>query len=239
MTSPRIPPGLVAYVIGDIHGRADLLIQLLARIEADVAEFPSHRVLKIFLGDYIDRGPASREVIELLIRERGRNCIALLGNHERAMLDFLANPIHDHWLHLGANETLRSYGLTQPLRRMAGGEIYQALHQALPPAHRDFLANLPLAVRLGDLTFVHAGLRPGVPLAEQDREDLIWIRQDFLTASLPAEKLIVHGHTPSSDIREAPGRLGIDTGAFASGKLTAVRFHGPDRAVIQTGAPSN
>jgi len=224
-----------------VHGRADLLTRLLAMIDADLARFPGRRVIKIFLGDYIDRGPASRAVMERLIAERarqGQRVILLLGNHERLLLDFLDNPDSDGlWLEIGGAATVSSYGLAPPGRPQASDlrRLRERLRQAIPSGHLDLIRSLPLACQFGDFIFVHAGIRPGIPLALQDAEDLLWIRGEFIHANLPAGQVIVHGHTPEIEVQTATGRLGIDTGAFATGKLTAVRLDGTRRLILQTG----
>ena len=241
MNGPAIPPPYLVYAIGDVHGRADLQARLLAMIDADLAQFPDRHVIKIFLGDYIDRGPASRAVMDRLVAERaraGQRVILLLGNHERLLLDFLDNPDSDGlWLQIGGAATVYSYGLVPPARPQANDlrRLRDQLRHAIPGSHLDLIRSLPLTCQLGDYIFVHAGTRPGIPLALQDPEDLLWIRDEFLRANHPAGQVIVHGHTPQTEVQTAIGRLGIDTGAFATGKLTAARLDGARRHILQTG----
>ena len=237
---PRIPAPYLVYAIGDIHGHLDLLESLLQAIDADRAAFGDRKIIKIFLGDYIDRGPASCGVIDRVLAESARadqQVIALAGNHERAMLDFLDDPPYGaDWMQFGGLNTLRSYGVEPPLRSGSSRiwtVVRDALVAAMPEQHIEFLRGLSLYCQLGDVIFVHAGVRPGIPLASQSPDDLLWIRGEFLNASHPEDQLIVHGHTPSIDVQSAPGRLGIDTGAFATGKLTAVRLDGGDRHFLQ------
>jgi serine/threonine protein phosphatase 1 len=224
--APSIPKGMRIYAIGDIHGRADLLARLLSRINAHLASHPVSNSVRIFLGDYIDRGPESREVLDLLISE-ARSCrsIFLKGNHESYLTEFSSNPlILDHWQHLGGLETLMSYGITPTLNANAGtqAQLAAALRRALPENHRDFLGKLETSFTCGDFFFVHAGVRPGIPLSKQREEDLLWIRYDFLLHEEPFEKIIVHGHTPVTGPEVHPNRINIDTGAYASGRLTCL-----------------
>jgi serine/threonine protein phosphatase 1 len=225
-TKPRVPEGVRVHVIGDIHGRADLLAATLERIDAERGGISVEKMIHIFLGDYVDRGPSSREVIDLLIaRSHQFPSVFLKGNHEAYFIDFPERPsIFDDWRLYGGIETLLSYGLA-PSRAPDEREraaLATSLNRALPEAHRDFLRNLRLSFTYGDFFFVHAGVRPGVPLRRQREEDLLWIREDFLLNEGAYEKLIVHGHTPvlAPDIR--PNRINIDTGAYATGRLTCL-----------------
>jgi serine/threonine protein phosphatase 1 len=213
-------------VIGDVHGRADLLAEMFLRIDAGRGNFPTARAIHVFLGDYVDRGPSSREVLDLLI-DRGRKypAVYLKGNHEGFLVDFLKDPeVFLEWRLNGALPTLMSYGLA-PSPNPATQEctlLASSLGRILPNQHRRFLDHLRLSFTCGDFFFVHAGVRPKIPLALQREEDLLWIREDFLLYEYPFEKLIVHGHSPVSvpDIR--PNRINIDTGAYATGKLTCL-----------------
>jgi serine/threonine protein phosphatase 1 len=224
--APSIPKGMRIYAIGDIHGRADLLAGLLSRVDAHLASRPVSNPVRIFLGDYIDRGPASREVLDLLIAE-ARSCrsVFLKGNHESYLTEFTSNPpILDHWQRLGGLETLMSYGITPTLNANAGTQVQlaAALRRVLPESHRNFLSKLETSFTCGDFFFVHAGVRPGIPLSKQREEDLLWIRYDFLLHEEPFEKIIVHGHTPVTGPQVHPNRINIDTGAYASGRLTCL-----------------
>jgi serine/threonine protein phosphatase 1 len=228
----RIPDGWRAYVIGDIHGCADLLDLLLARIEADLPRGEDPQVLYVFLGDYIDRGPSSSEVIERLIElGKRRRVVCLKGNHEAFLLEFLAAPdTLRNWKRYGALNTLMSYGLRPPVRPKDGecAEIALELAEAMPQAHRDFLHDLYLSLSFGDFFFVHAGARPHIALEQQSEEDLLWIREDFLLHEEMFEKIIVHGHTPVREPEIFANRINIDTGAYATGRLTCLVLEGED-----------
>lgn len=230
--------------MGDVHGRLDLLDPLLERIRLDAADLePANRPVLVFVGDYVDRGAASRGVIERVIELEagdGFEVRALKGNHEEALLAFLADPAFGPtWIEHGGAQTLSSYGVTPPILRMDGeawDKARDALAEAMPPAHLAFLRRLELTAVIGDFLFVHAGVRPGVPLEAQREPDLLWIRQDFLNASGPFGKIVVHGHTPAEAAFLGEHRIGIDTGAYATGVLTAVRLEDDDRRLIQVGA---
>jgi serine/threonine protein phosphatase 1 len=223
---PRLPSGLRVYAVGDIHGRLDLLEQVLSRIDADLAHRPPVQALQVFLGDYIDRGPASREVVErLILRGRTHASVFLKGNHELFPAAFLRDPASlDEWRQLGGAETLASYGVRPPAEPdpQQAFAVAAAFHAALPRHHREFLDRLQPRFVCGDFFFVHAGVRPGVPLAEQAEEDLLWIRDEFLGSDEDFGKVVVHGHTPvlEPDVRD--NRINIDTGAYATGRLTCL-----------------
>jgi serine/threonine protein phosphatase 1 len=224
------------YAIGDVHGRADLLDQVLLRIDAHQAANPAFRPVEIFLGDYIDRGPASREVLNRLIaRSRARETVCLKGNHESFIQDFLNDPTAlSVWRHNGGLETLLSYGL-MPSGNMDLAEqtrLAAAFRQALPESHRLFLGGLESSFTCGDYFFVHAGVRPGIPLAKQREEDLLWIREDFLLCEDDFSKIVVHGHTPVREPDIRPNRINIDTGAYATGQLTCLMLEGDKRQFI-------
>jgi serine/threonine protein phosphatase 1 len=217
------------YAVGDVHGRADLLDRLLDKIVRDAESAPAGRSL-VFVGDYIDRGPDSRGVIErLLDPPRGFEAHYLRGNHDQAMLDFLDDPSsYSTWRRFGAEETLRSYGVEPPRTDSdsAAADARDELAQRLPPSHLHFLRTLGSFVQIGDYHFVHAGARPGVPLEEQSLEDMMWIRDEFLNSQENFGKVVVHGHTPSERPVCRSNRIGIDTGAFATDCLTAVVLDG-------------
>jgi serine/threonine protein phosphatase 1 len=224
-----VPPGQRVYVIGDIHGCAALLDRLLKAIVSDAAAGPGKRLL-IFVGDYVDRGPDSRGVIERLLNPpEGFECRCLRGNHEQAVLDFLNDPpSYRTWKSYGAQETLVSYGVRPPLFDDAQAivEARDAFAAKLPQSHLRFLEELELSAEIGDYFVVHAGVRPGVALSAQSPEDLLWIREDFLVSRSDFGKVVVHGHTPTEKVVRRKNRIGIDTGAYATGRLTALVLEG-------------
>lgn len=237
-----MPSGAAVYAIGDIHGRVDLLEILLARIAADAARHPADttRTL-VFLGDYIDRGIASRGVIDRLLVDPlpGFRTVRLVGNHEEALLDFVEDrPGAMDWLHYGGLDTLLSYGV--PLRGLPStpervAELRAGLVAALPPEHLAFYRSCALHHVEGDYVFVHAGVRPGVPLDQQDPRDLLWIRDDFLRSPEPLPgKVVVHGHTICDLPQDRGHRINVDTGAFVSGRLTCLVLRGRQRAFLGT-----
>ena len=212
------------YVVGDIHGRADLLDRMIKRIADDLAARPVPDSLVVTVGDYIDRGPDSFGVIERLRRNPfPTRYMALKGNHEALLQHFLLVPTTGaHWRRLGGLETLRSYGV--PADDMQAGRNYLAaartLAHAVPSEHFDFLASLDTSLTVGGYFVCHAGVRPGVPLERQQEEDLLWIREPFLASNSDFGKVIVHGHTPASEPELRRNRVNVDTGAFMSGRLT-------------------
>jgi serine/threonine protein phosphatase 1 len=232
----RAPSATRIYAIGDVHGRADLLERVFSRIDRHRAANPITCVIEVMLGDYIDRGPRSREVIDLLIaRQRQQGTICLLGNHETYLLAFLNEPASlDEWQRYGALETLLSYGLAPSLKPNPGeqDELAAALNRELPENHHVFLTTLPLYFACGDYFFVHAGVRPGIALSNQREDDLLLIRDEFLFHKGMFEKVIVHGHTPVSKPEIHGNRINIDTGAFASGKLTCIVLENDDIAFL-------
>lgn len=232
-----MPEGRLVWAIGDVHGRADLLGPLLAHILKDMRSARVERPILVGLGDYIDRGPASKDVIDQLLsfKRQGVECCFLLGNHEESLLTFLADPsMGPSWCDFGGRETLWSYGI-EPPSLLASEQDWQLASQslaaALPPDHLGFLEQLELSCEIGDYFFVHAGVRPGVPLNEQDQRDLLWIRTDFLNHGGSFPKTIVHGHTPSEQVFSGRYRIGVDTGAYATSVLSAVRLFGERRDI--------
>jgi serine/threonine protein phosphatase 1 len=235
---PSLPAELRIYAIGDIHGRLDLLNELLARISSDIALRPTVRPLYVFLGDYIDRGSASRETIDRLI-EHGKTheSVFLKGNHELIAIKCLSDRgLFDQWLRLGGLETLVSYGV--PAETLANGkqiaELQSAFHSALPQAHFRFFRDLKNSFECGDFFFAHAGVKPNVELSRQKENDLLWIRGEFLSSKDDFGKIVVHGHTPTREIEVGPNRINIDTGAFATGRLSCLVLEGEDLSVIDT-----
>ncbi len=223
---PRLPAGEIVYAVGDIHGCARQLVDAFAKIDADVAARRADRATQVFIGDYIDRGPDSFGVIEALSqRMRSHATVLLGGNHEAMLGRFLADPATlPAFAQLGGLPTLMSYGLkpTGRLDESAGAGLAAEFRAVLPANHREVFASLQYSFTLGDYFFVHAGVRPNVPLREQAVRDLLWIRDDFLLWEEPFEKFVVHGHTPVPlpDLRF--NRANIDTGAFATGSLTVL-----------------
>jgi serine/threonine protein phosphatase 1 len=233
---PRIPEGRRIYAVGDVHGRADLLGPLLARIDADLIAHPIAQSVQVFLGDYIDRGPHSREVLDLLIARRRRHMmLCLKGNHETYAARFLSDPsVLSDWKHIGGVNTLLSYGVNPSASEnpRAQYEASAAFRQALPDSHRRFIHGLALSFTCGDFFFAHAGVRPGIPLRQQSRQDLIWIREEFLLHEEDFGKVVVHGHTPAREPEIRPNRINIDTGAYATGRLTCLVLEGDQMSFI-------
>jgi serine/threonine protein phosphatase 1 len=216
------------YAVGDVHGRADLLAQLFSEIDADLKAHPAPQAIHVFLGDYIDRGPDSRHVLDLLIaRGQRHDTIFLKGNHEVLVEQFLRDPeSFATWRHVGGIETLLSYGIRPSFNPDADEQAMLAhqLAEILPPGHRRFFGNLKRSFSCGDFFFVHAGVRPGVPLSQQADEDLFWIRDEFLNSEEKFGKIIVHGHNPVIDVEFHSNRINIDTGAFVTGRLSCLRI---------------
>lgn len=230
---------MTLYAIGDIHGQIDMLHEVLDLIAADGGD----QAQIVFLGDYTDRGPDSRAVLDLLIagRDAGKPWTFIKGNHDRMFEWFLYDyprpeaylPIELSWLHprLGGDTTLASYGLdfTPQSRQL---KVHAEARAAVPAAHIDFLTSLQLSYETEDHFFTHAGIRPDVPLADQDEEDLLWIRKEFHSHTAPHPKVIVHGHTPIETATHYGNRINLDTGAGYGNRLTAAVFDGPDCAVL-------
>jgi serine/threonine protein phosphatase 1 len=221
-----VPDGIRIYAVGDVHGRADLLQALFTRIDADLHAYPIAQSVQVFLGDYIDRGPQSRQVLDLLIARRRRHTIVCLkGNHEKFATQFLKNPsVLSDWKRVGGISTLLSYGVTPAETEdpKVQQEIAAAFRQALPRNHYHFIHGLALSYICGDFFFAHAGARPGIPLRRQSQHDLIWIREDFLLHEEDFGKVVVHGHTPTKRPDVRTNRINIDTGAYATGRLTCL-----------------
>jgi serine/threonine protein phosphatase 1 len=242
---PASPPpstgDRLVYAVGDVHGRLDVLGPLLRDIAEDaLVSRPAEPPLLVLLGDYVDRGPESKGVIDLILQMRSYTRIetrTLKGNHEEALMRFLDDPAFGStWMEHGGGPTLVSYGVQPPASRTDAegwAKARNAFAEQLPPAHLAFFQGLELMLTVGDYAFVHAGVRPGVPLEEQAERDLLWIRQEFIQAEGPHGKVIVHGHTPAEEAQLTPYRLGIDTGAYATGVLSAVRLQGEDQRLMQ------
>jgi serine/threonine protein phosphatase 1 len=236
---PRGPKGHRAYAVGDVHGRLDLLDRLLAQIEADVARRPARHVLLIMLGDLIDRGPDSRGVVERLrtYRHDAIKPYFLTGNHEEVLLRILNSErgVLADWLKYGGAECLVSYGC-DPATLDAGNEraALATIAGAIPRDHANFLASFVDTLRFGDYVFVHAGIRPGVDLSLQSQSDLRWIRSPFLESEEDHGVVVVHGHSINPIVEQLPNRIGIDTGAYRTGVLTALALEGESRWILDT-----
>ena len=231
-----LPADLRVYAIGDIHGHVDLLDQLLGRIAADEAQRPAQTSLLLFLGDLIDRGPASATVIDRAIQlQQQRACRFLLGNHEEVFLKALSGDLKalSFFTRIGGRETILSYDISDAEYDNADFPTLMALlQQRVPAAHVDFLKRCEDLIVLGDYAFVHAGIRPDVALADQQVSDLRWIRTEFLDHRGTLEKLVVHGHTVTEDVEIRRHRIGLDTGAYRTGKLTAMGFEEDRRWIL-------
>jgi serine/threonine protein phosphatase 1 len=237
--APSGPKGHRAYAIGDVHGCLDLLERLLSGIEADIAQQPVKKVSIVFLGDLIDRGPGSAQVVERLrtYSPPGAAVHFVIGNHEDVMLRVLDGDrdLLNSWLRFGGAETLRSYGLDPAeLSKLPKEDIVERVRTSIPAAHREFLNSFADSISFGDYLFVHAGIRPGIALSEQSQEDLRWIREPFLADESDHGAVVVHGHTITSEVEVAPNRIGIDTGAYDTGTLTALAIEGRERWLVQT-----
>ena len=233
----KIDAGLRIYAIGDIHGCLIELQGLLEIIDADLARYPVDHHRLIFLGDYVDRGPASRQVLELLIdlNKSSRDSIILKGNHEDWLTGFLKDPelTGTGYMRWGGIQTLASYGVEVEPGASFTDTARQARKQ-IPRAHWAFMRRLPLSHCEGDYLFVHAGIRPGISLEDQMEHDLIWIRDDFLSHGGLFDKVIVHGHTPVEEPEVCNNRINLDTRCFDSGVLTALVLEGSGFRLLNT-----
>ncbi len=236
---PRAPKGYRAYAVGDVHGRLDLLEELLDRIDQDLRDRPARRVLLVMLGDLIDRGPNSRGVVECMrtFRHDQIKPYFLAGNHEEVLLRILRGErgILASWLKFGGAECLMSYGC-DPVQLDAKNErtALQAVARAIPEDHARFIASFSDTLSFGDYLFVHAGIRPGTDLSLQKQNDLRWIRSPFLEDESDHGVMIVHGHSISVAVEERSNRIGIDTGAYRTGILTALAIEGESRWIVDT-----
>jgi serine/threonine protein phosphatase 1 len=227
---PRLPDGIRVYAFGDIHGRSDLLKKMFTVIDADMERNPASRSIEVFLGDYVDRGPDSAHTLDLLLdRSLYRETVFLKGNHEAFFLAVLRDPSKlEHWRQFGGLQTLMSYGIQPSINPDASEQtdLIRALIEVMPNDHLRFLEGLQPTFVCGDFFFVHAGARPGIPLKEQQEADLLGIRSEFLDCEEDFGKFIVHGHTPVREPDIRPNRINIDTGAYATGKLTLLTIEG-------------
>jgi serine/threonine protein phosphatase 1 len=239
---PAIPAGQRVYAVGDVHGCLTELRELLAMIERDNAARGAADTLVVMLGDLVDRGPDSAGVVEYM-----RTALPgfarfhfLAGNHEEAMLRSLtdgADPRETGWLRFGGREALRSYGVPEDTYEMTGRLLSDELRRFVPDTHLKFLRGFEDKLLIGDYLFVHAGIKPGRALAKQVRDDLLWIRDAFLNDERDHGHMVVHGHTIRRDAEFMSNRIGIDTGAYQTGVLTALGLEGTDQWLLQTGQP--
>ncbi len=240
---PSVPRGHRVYAIGDIHGRADLLAQLHRQIRGDAANAPAGiKKTIIYLGDYVDRGLDAMGVIDLLLAAPMDDfeTVYLKGNHEDALLRFLEDvSIGPNWFAIGGDATVLSYGIRIPTALSSAQRleyVWKELRARIPQNHLEFLSCLQLMHQAGDYVFVHAGIKPGVPLDQQDPEDLMWIRGEFLGSRQDHGKVVVHGHMPVSEPDIQTHRIGIDTGAFATNVLTCIVLEGETQRFLSTAA---
>ncbi len=240
LDTARVPDGMRVYAIGDIHGRDDLLTALLAKIDADDHARGSADTLLIFLGDLMDRGPGSAAVIEtaLALKNSGRNVRFLMGNHEEVFVSACRKgdpKVTRFFLRIGGEETVLSYPISRAeYMTLDMEQLTERLATLVPQEHIAFIESFEDQIVIGDYVFVHAGIRPGVALAEQKPSDLRWIRDEFVDQRGDLEKVVVYGHTIYEEIEERGSRIGIDTGAYSSGKLTALALEGGERWYLQT-----
>ena len=240
---PPLPAGIRIYAIGDVHGRFDLLQELTSGIRRDLLDRPRpERTMEIFLGDYVDRGPQSREVVDWMISSSPLTDerICLLGNHEDILLGALDDTeAMANWLYNGGGETLLSYGVA--IRGFGGKatlvELQKGFRAALPSPHFEFFASLPRKLAVAPFLFVHAGVRPGRSIDDQDPHDLIWIREPFLHSSEDFGYIVVHGHTPAMHPEVRSNRINIDTGAVFTGRLTCLVLERAAKRFLQTAPP--
>ena len=238
-SSFAIPEGQRVYAIGDIHGRDDLFAELLDLIRADNAARGPARVTLILLGDLVDRGPQSAEVVERAIRLRDEfgDLRLLIGNHEECFLAALSGDVRQlrYFMRIGGDATVASYWNSDlKLDEATFEEVAERFPAMVPTAHVNFLTSGEDVVEIGDYAFVHAGIRPGVALEKQIRSDLRWIRGDFLNDKRDHGAMVVHGHSIQEEVDEWPNRFGIDSGAYKSGVLTALAIEGSERRYLKT-----
>jgi serine/threonine protein phosphatase 1 len=239
--APVIPGGIRVYAVGDIHGHRELLERLLALIEKDISGRARLRNVLIFVGDLIDRGPESNQVVERLrtLKMPDVRTVFLMGNHEEILLRIIdgEDSLVWDWLSFGGDTCMTSYGLDpKALKGLSIELAADAIRAAIPNNHVEFLRSFADSFAVGDYLFVHAGIRPGIPIAQQRPEDLRWIRGPFLGWKEDHEVMVVHGHTISATVDEQPNRIGIDTSAYQNGLLTAMGAEGAKRWYIQAGS---
>ncbi len=239
---PALPPGQRVYAIGDIHGRLDLFDALIEAVETDDREAGTAATTIILLGDLVDRGPDSAGVLKRArLWQQRRDVRILCGNHEEMFLKSFENAdMLRHFLRHGGADTLLSYGIEKrSLAKLAIEDIQDLMQRKVPAGDRAYISTFEDMVRIGDYVFVHAGIDPETPLAEQRRADLRWIREPFLSHAEAYEAVVVHGHTISEDPVDRGNRIGVDTGAYSSGRLTALVLEGSRRRYIETEVQSD
>lgn len=234
----RVPDGVRVYAVGDIHGRLDLLDRLHQLIRDDWSNAAVSEAHVVYLGDYVDRGPDSAGVLELLCGAAlpGTRRTFIVGNHEEMLLSYIENPASGRlWMRFGGLETLRSYGV--PMRQLmeaaTASDAADGLAQKIAPEHLEFLRALEPSIAVGGYFFCHAGVKPGVPLESQSLTDMRWIRDEFLGSEVDFGAVVVHGHSPVAEPHFRNNRINIDTGAYATGVLTCLVLEGADRRVLQ------
>ena len=243
VANAEVPDGVRVYAVGDIHGRVDLLDRLHTMIREDAADVrPGFEKVVVYLGDYLDRGLYSRELLDLFLDDplEGFESVHLRGNHDQCFLDFLVDPEKEaSWLRFGGDATVYSYGVRIPddmMPDMRMVHIRDRLLATVPQRHLAFLANLELTRVIGDFLFVHAGINPERPLSQQTPEDLMWIRKAFLESKRDFGKVVVHGHSVTSVPEVRQNRIGIDTGACYNNNLTCVVLEGANKRFLSTSA---
>jgi serine/threonine protein phosphatase 1 len=240
---PAGPRGWRAYAIGDVHGRLDLVEQLLSQVHRDLERHPVRHCLLVFVGDLIDRGPQSAQVIEYLrsYRRHGVKTVFLLGNHEEVLLRILGGDaaLIAKWCSFGGAQCLESYGVdAQRLSALSAAEALETVRRAVPQTHVAFLNSFVDTCRFGDFLFVHAGIRPGIEIDQQRQSDLRWIREPFLLDETDHGFVVVHGHTIRPKVELLPNRIGIDTGAYYTGVLTALAIERDRTRLLDTRPPA-
>lgn len=240
LDTARVPDGMRVYAIGDVHGRDDLLTALLAKIDADTQQRGAADTQIIFLGDLMDRGPGSAAVIEtaMALKTSGKNVRFLMGNHEEVFISACRKrdpKVTRFFLRIGGEETVLSYPISRAeYMSLDMEQLTERLSTLVPQSHIDFIESFEDQIIIGDYAFVHAGIRPGVALSEQKPSDMRWIREEFVDQRGDLEKVVVYGHTIYEEVEERGSRIGIDTGAYNSGKLTALALEGGERWYLQT-----
>ncbi|WP_029625229.1 metallophosphoesterase family protein [Sphingomonas sp. PAMC 26605] len=238
------PPDARLYAVGDIHGRRDLLDAMLDSIREDIVSRPIGSAVMVFLGDLIDRGPDSAGVVERLLTlgDDPARGLFLLGNHEEVLLRVLAGEpgLAYDWLEYGGAACAESYGVAASmLQAMDEARIARTLAAAIPTEHVAFLEMFGDTVRFGDYLLAHAGIRPGVPIDAQQPQDLRWIREPFLSDPHDHGFKVIHGHTISNGVEQRANRIGIDTGAYRSGVLSAAVVEGREVRFLSTAGQKN